>query len=514
MMRRWGLALLLIAAPAAAQPAADAPDDAPAAQQLGYAALPGGLHAPSATTLPAGTVAVEGQAGYGFRKGLLGNSDHGNHRFARTLGDLAIAYAPLPFLTLALSLDGRYDKHYGLTKQDDGYVGDPHLLVRVSKPFGNVKLGAQLDLWVPGKDAPSIAGSAISVDLRALATLQAGPGELSFDAGFRLDNSAKSIESPELLSVQDQVSLGVSKFNAFVAGAHLALPFGKVFVGLEASLDYFFGTQDFADGTQRSSPGAIIRVAGEVGYHLSDQWALLVYVEGAKVPGMLANDVMNDDITLLPYEPTITGGLALSGRFGGARKHGTITRNEHPVEVAVIEYAEVSGSVVDTAGKPVVGAKVTIKLKNNTGTGATDDKGEFLVSKLPIGKTLEGTTALDDTAASVEVSVDGLKPGSATLTLAKGANAVPKLTLEPVLPPGQLRGVVRSLSSGKPILNATIKVEPIGKTVTTGADGTFTIDLPPGEYTVKVKAPGLAEQSLPVKIEENGVAIKNIDLHQ
>ncbi len=476
--------------------------------------MPGGLNVPSASTLPKGAVEVSALQGYGFRKGLLGDSSHGNERLARASLDLAVAFAPIPILTVGLSLDGRYDKHYGLAAQDDGYVGDPHVLVRVAKPFGNVKLGGQLNVWVPGKDAPSIAGSAISVDVRGLATLSAGPGELSFDVGFRFDNSANSIDHPEMLSVQDQVSLGVSKFNAVVAGAHLMLPFGKAFVGLESSVDYFLGTQTFLDGTKRSSPGAIIRFGAVGGFHLSNQWALLVHVEGAKVPGMLASDVMANDITLLPYEPAISGGIAFSGRFGGPKKYGTVTHNDNPVDVTVIEYAAVSGTVVDDGGKPVVGAKVSIKLKNNTGAGATDEKGQFTVSKLPIGKTVKGQTTLDDTTAAVEVTVDNMKPGSASLTLVKGDNSVPKITLDPVLPPGQLRAVVRSLATGKPIANATIKIEPGGKTATSGADGTFTIDLAPGQYTVKVKAAGMAEQELPVTIEQNGVAIKNIDLHQ
>lgn len=504
-MRLWGLAsVLLCASPALA-------DDT----IIGYAALPGGIHAPSADTLPAGTVSVEALGGYGFRKGLLGDSDHGNHRFGRLLGDVAIGYAPIDILDIGLSFDGRRDKHYGLTMQDDGLVGDPHLLVRVGKPFGGVKLGGQLDLWVPGKDAPSIAGSAISVDIRALASLHAGPGLLSFNVGVRIDNSAKSIDDPQLLSVQDQVSLGVSKFNAVVAGVHLGLPFGKAYVGVEASLDYFFGTQDFADGTSRSSPGMIFRAGAQAGFHLNDSLSLALFVEGAHVPGMLASDVAANDITLLPYEPAITGGLMLTGRFGGgAKPGGTVTTNEHPVDVEVIEYAEVAGLVVDTSGKPVIGAKVTVKTKNHTGTAATDDKGAFSVAQLPIGKVVNGQAVLDDTGAEVSVEVDGMKPATSTLTLQKGANAVPQIALDPMLPPGQLRGVVRALSSGKPVANAKVTVEPGGKTITAGADGNFQIDLPPGEYTVTVKAPGMAEQKLPVKIEQNGVAIKNIDLHQ
>ena len=188
--------------------------------------------------------------------------------------------------------------------------------------------------------------------------------------------------------------------------------------------------------------------------------------------------------------------------------------NEHPKDVEVIEYADVSGQVTDEAGGAVVGAKVTVTLKNHTGTGATDDKGAFTVSKLPIGKTVSGATTLDDAGASVAVEVDGKKPGSATLTLAKGANTLPKIVLEAVLTPGQQRGIVKSLASGKPIANATITVNPGGKTIQSGADGTFQVDLAPGTYKITVTAPSLAVQELDVTIDPNGVAVKNIDMHK
>ena len=80
----------------------------------------------------------------------------------------------------------------------------------------------------------------------------------------------------------------------------------------------------------------------------------------------------------------------------------------------------------DETGKPVVGAKVTAKLKNNTGTAVTDDKGAYTVDKLPIGKTVDGVTTLDDTGAEVTIEVDGKKPASSTLTLVKGSNTVPR----------------------------------------------------------------------------------------
>ncbi len=372
-----------------------------------------------------------------------------------------------------------------------------------------MRLGAQLGVWVPGKDAPSIAASAISFDLRALASLKAGPGALSFYAGFRLDNSAKSFndpaKDPQSLTVQDQVSLGVSKYHAVLGGAHLMIPSGPLFFGLESSIDMFVGS---------GSPGAILRGALSGGYHVNDEWSVLAFVELAKVPGLLMAEVTRNEITLIPYEPLITGGIGVQARFGGPKRDTHIRPNQDKVDVTVIEYAEVSGEIVDEAGQPVVGAKVNVRLKNNSGIGATDDRGQFVVTKLPIGKTVAGKTELDDTAAEVTVAVDGKKPASSTLTLAKGPNSVPKLTLEPVLPPGQLRAVVRSLVTGKPLAGATVTIEPGAIKATSGADGTFSIDLAPGSYKIKVSAPGLADQELDVTIDANGVAIKNIELHK
>src|SRR5215475_1484478 len=68
-------------------------------QRIGYGALPGGLHVAAAETLPAGTVELGLLSGFGYRKGLLST----DHTFDRAIGDIAIAYAPLANLAIALS---------------------------------------------------------------------------------------------------------------------------------------------------------------------------------------------------------------------------------------------------------------------------------------------------------------------------------------------------------------------------------------------------------------------------
>jgi hypothetical protein len=498
---------------ALAQPADPAADVGPTSpdsagprppQRIGYGALPGGLHVASAETLPVGTAELGLVSGFGYRKGLLS----ANHTFDRAIGDVAIAYAPIPSLAIALALDGRYDRHQGLGTTDDGFVGDPHLLVRLAAPSGRLLFGGQLGIWLPGKNFPSIAPAATSVDARALLSLDAGFGLVTANAGFRYDNSVKSVDDPTGFSVADRVSFGVSSFHAALAGLSLRVPINdRAYVGLEGSADVFVGS---------GAPGPIVRGGGLFGVAVNDAVSVIAYVEGAKVPGLSYSDVMQGHVVLVAYEPVITGGLGLQARFGGARP--AVVPPYHPrprpMPVTVIETADVTGTVVDDAGKPVVGAKITITLKNNTATAISDDKGTYVVTRLPIGKTIDGKTDLDDTGAEISAEVANKKPGSTTLTLVKGANIVSKIALDPMLPPGQLRAVIINIGTSRPVAGATVTIDPGGVTATSGADGKFTVDLPPGHYKITVTARGLAQQQLDVNIDPNGVAIKNIDMHK
>lgn len=478
---------------------------------IGYGALPGGLWAPSAETLPKGAVQVALLGGYGMRNDLIGT----NTKFTRTTGRLAIGFAPHELISIALSLDGRFDKHTGdaMGSEDDGYVGDPHLLVRAAKASGNLHFGGQVDLWVPGKDAPSVAGSAISVAASGLISLAAGPGLLSFNAGFRIDNSAKSVDQPTLLSVQDRVSLGVSEFHAVVGGAHLGIPVGdKAYIGAEGEIDVFVGSGDTPMGatTAHEAPSPLIRFGASGGYHINKSWTVLAYLGGARVPKIESADISANDIKLVPYEPTFSFGVGLQGRFGGPTTQ--VKKREDPQDIDVPIFASVEGDVLDEAGKPVVGAKVTVKTSTYEGTGVTDDKGGWKVEKLPIGKTVKGVDNITDPNGEVTIDVSGKKPVKITVPLKPGVNKADRISLEPVLPPGQLRAVVRNANTGKPIGGATVKIEPGGLTATSAADGQFSVDLAPGTYKITASSPGLKDQELDVTIDPNGVAIKIIEL--
>ena len=55
-------------------------------------------------------IEVSTLSGFGRRTGLLG----AEHKFNRAIGDLAFAYGVTDMISIGLSLDGRYDKHWGL----------------------------------------------------------------------------------------------------------------------------------------------------------------------------------------------------------------------------------------------------------------------------------------------------------------------------------------------------------------------------------------------------------------
>jgi hypothetical protein len=513
-MRRWGLAFCLsvVVAPVVAL-AQSSRDAVPPPQAVGYAAMPGGLHAPSAETLTKGVVEVSTYGGFGQRKSLLGSTS----KFTRGLGSVGVAFAPTSLITVGLSLDGYFDKHDDGSHQD-GFVGNPNLVVRIVKPIGNLRVGGQLGIWVPGGDAPSVKLGATTVDARALLALKAGPGWLSFSGGYRLDNSYESVDDPMSLTPQDRVSLGVSEFDAVLAGVHLGLPLGaKAFVNVEGTVDYFVGEGVTPSGgiAAHEAPGALFRFGGNVGYHLTDQYALFAFVEGSKVPHISSADRFMDDIRLIPYTPTIAGGLGFSARFGGPKPPaGDVTRNRTQQDIPLDAYADVSGVVVDDTGAPLAGAKVEVKLKSRTGTAVTDAQGAWKIEKLTIGHTVNGVTTLDDAAAEITVALDGKKPARQTLVLAQGGNAIAPTALDPDLPPGQILGLVRGAGSGSPIAGATITVEPGGYTATTDAEGNFTIAVPPGEYKVKATAPGLKQQILDAKVEINAPVLKNFELRK
>jgi hypothetical protein len=79
-------------------------------------------------------------------------------------------------------------------------------------------------------------------------------------------------------------------------------------------------------------------------------------------------------------------------------------------------------------------------------------------------------------------------------------------------PRGALRGLVRDFAGRA--LSARVAIEPGGHEARTDRDGFFELELEPGEYEVRMEAPGHAPQTRRVRVQENGVVILNADLRR
>lgn len=467
------------------QPAADGRE-----LPVGQSALPGGLLVADAAVLPAHRFGLLGLAGFGYRDDVLVSGD----RLRRGVASLGLSYAPVRGFAFGLSLDGRYDSH---SSGDDGYVGDPRLFLRLARSRSRLSYGAQLVVWVPGKEAPSFAFDATSVEGRALLSAALGPATVSLNLGARLDNSERSVENPRSLSPQDQVSLGVSAYHAVVAGARGFVPLGRGFVGGEVATELFLG-----DG----APDATVRVLASAGVRIAPSVSLLGYFQLASAPDARAAMMAQTPLPLVPYESAVAFGLGLETRFGGDAPAATrISTTSEPLAgprpPAQPERAELSGAVLDDTGAPVAGAKVELVQEGKVvATSATDARGKYRLPELPPGP------------ATLRVAVPGKEPHETSVELVAGANSAPKVQLDPELPPGELRGNVRTRAGGKPIAGAAVSVSPGGHTSTTGADGSFAFEVPPGKYTITTTAEGYAPQQIEAVVDQDGVTVKFINL--
>ena len=104
-------------------------------------------------------------------------------------------------------------------------------------------------------------------------------------------------------------------------------------------------------------------------------------------------------------------------------------------------------------------------------------------------------------------------PAKTTPDPQAGREQARQITLDPVLPPGQLRARRASLVTGQADRGRDIKVEPGGKTATGGGRNVHGRTRA-GSVQDHGVFPGLKDQELDVTIDPNGVAIKNIDLRR
>lgn len=494
-------ALMLAAAPASAQQTAVNRTSSYGLDGLDRTAWPA----------PAPNFAVAGTAGYGMTESVPGAGGGSHHRLTGTLGAGVTLPRKASWLSLALRFDGRLDFHpEDTTGPSYGTgVGDPRLVLRGGyQVTDTVQVGADAILWVPGEAAPSVDFGATTADLRVLTAYEPESVPLAVlgFAGFRLDNSAKAAPDLTRLRGGDRLVLGVSDFDAVLVGVGLAYDVTEtVQVFGEVSGDVLVGSgaPPLGQSPWRASLGA--------------RYPLLWFMVGeikasaslSKRPGIEPTD------PLVPVEPRFSVELGL--RFGKSlapppppeaapeTQPEPEPEPEQPVVVAVPETSSVSGQILDNTGEPLPDTLVTLERPDGTKLEAfSDAEGRFVFEKVPLGEaTLHVSAALFD-EQDVPIVV-GAEP-----------YVEPPRKLERHEPQGTLRGLARSFASEP--LKATIRVlnrrGRLVANVKADAEGRFELPLKPGTFKVRISAPGYTSQRRTIQIDDNGVTVLNVDLHE
>lgn len=448
-------------------------------------------------------ITIGASAGFGLTEAVLETDD----AHSRLLGGLAVGVRPTPWLGLSLSLDGRADSHTTDNEgDDDGMVGDPRLRIRAgSEVSEGISLGAELGVWAPGEDAPSIAFDAISLDLRAIATWEPAEGPLTLSAfvGYRVDQSAAAIDDADLLSRSDRLSLGLSDFDALLIGVGGAIRAGALQVLAEWSYDMLIG-----DG----APDALVSpMRAAVGGRYSLNRDVAVQLVGEFV--LSDRPTIAVGAPLVPLEPRATVLASMTFGFPFDRPEPVVAVvDPDPVDDRVVTppptltTGTIRGRVTREDGTPVANQLVRVGPEEGAREVTTGADGAFELADVAVGDTL------------VSVRAEGFQDAATTVTVIGGQTATADMTLLAATPEGQLRGVVLSFN-GRP-LAAQIRVSVRGDAaatptqVTAGEDGSFQLDIAPGEYEVVISAPGHVEQRRQARVEENGVTVLNVDMRR
>lgn len=428
-------------------------------------------------------------SGYGYTGEVLADGD--THH--RAFGAVAAAFRATPWLELGGQLTGRYDKHEG-TASDDGLVGDPRLWITAGQPGARGGFGVRVGLWLPGAEAPSVKLDAATMDAAGVFTLVAGATTLTATAGYRLDRSTASVDAA-MLTPGDRVGIGLSDADAVLVGLGLRHRTGPWQLLAEASGDLLVGDRapDLLESPLRVGAGVRRVLDARITVEA------MVEVSTSQRPDLA---MMPPDV-LVAIEPSAAIGVGLSYSFAaGQARTPTITRIDDAVPVDPLlpppppapTTGTVRGTVVDAAGAPVPGATVTV----GTATVQTGDDGTFVIPDVAAGE------------AELRIDRAGYQPDLRTITVGAGAEAAVEVALVRAKLPSQIRGLIRSF--GGQGLAATVRIEPLGQEITAAADGTFTVDVPPGDYTVVITMPGYKTQRRPAKVEDEGVFVLNAEL--
>lgn len=428
-------------------------------------------------------------------------------------GGLALGVSPTHFLSARLSMRGSWNLH---ADGDSSLRGEPSLAVRAHLPLTNdFRLGAEMEARLVGAQAPSIEWAATTPTMRLLGSHRLGDGWLAaWQFGYRLDRSTRALGDVSRLADAERTLLSAGSFDAVelgVGGVHRRGPWE---FAAEAGAEVLVGSQAPRLWESPLWLGAGVRYALRSDLRLFGELEASPSGRPAPYPTGF----------LIPTRPRVSGQVGLIWRPGrGEAQRAEPAPPDHPAlssparapqssqqEISSQQElnteseastATISGQVVDEGGRPIVDVELRlVDAEGETQLGYSDANGEFRFEELPLGiTTLSATSAgFEDIEQRWKLDASGLE------------NI--ELSLYQAVPAGQLRGRVQNYQ-GQALL-ARIAITPGSPEVELDQDGSFSVDLKPGRYSVRFSAEGYLSQTRTIEIRKKGVVVLNIALEE
>jgi protocatechuate 3,4-dioxygenase beta subunit len=160
----------------------------------------------------------------------------------------------------------------------------------------------------------------------------------------------------------------------------------------------------------------------------------------------------------------------------------------------------IAGRVTDASNsQPIAGATVTTLPA--TATLTTDAQGNYTIPNVAPG------------GYTVNAAKSGYQNGSASATVVAGQTATANMAITPLPTTGTISGRVTDASNSQPIAGATVSTQPATASVTTDAQGNYTIsNVAPDGYTVNAAKSGYQNGSASATVVAGQIATANIAL--
>ena len=450
------------------------------------------------------------------RSGFIYDSSiYGTDTNARFRGTVNLGYSPFRWgeVYMAVSSQANRNERAQPGRQDPVTtfaLGDIDLGIKGAHRLyrgGAIGVGGQLGLGLLS-GAQRFTSERVNFHLDALFTLDARyltarrlPLRFTTNIGWILDNSLKLID---WAAISDTTSREVQRFALGVNHSRVRMRYALDFplrlgkerkFGLDPIAEFAWDVSTRGQDTLFAQPGATPSPLPR-----SSLWATLG-LRANVISGLhldLAMDIgmVSPNFEFGPPVPPWQLLLGLGWSFDPTPMIKEVPAPSAPPPAPAITDGRIVGEVVDEAGSPVRGAKITFPGLTTTALLA-DDGGAFTSFRFPEGQVQIVVEA--PSGATAEATAE-IRPGEDTaLRIALAGAAAPASAI--------LDGTF--VDDGGAPVQATLRVigQGIDEPFTSTADGLIRIELPVGEYTGTARAAGYEDKAVRFTITADQASI-------